>query len=335
MASGADAFAQLNYSARGRLLDYAAGNFVADFVLGDVLVDAGGDQLLHGELDLALYRVDGQNLGFDDLAGAEHILRMIDALVGADLADVDQAFNAIFELHEGAEVHELGDRALDLRACGELLLDVGPGVGEGLLEAEGDAPLLRLDGEDDCVDTVALLENVAGVAELFAVGHLRNMNEAFDARLDFDKCSKVGEAGDGAGDALAGDEAFRSLFPWLGLQLLEAERNLLGLRIDFENAYLQFLADSEHVFGLGDAAVRDVADVEEPIDAAEIDEGSVGHEGADGAGNGVAFLHCGVARCGLGAGLFFKHYAAIDDYIFVGDFELGDAAVDLRADQLF
>ena len=36
-----------------------------------------------------------------------------------------------------------------------------------------------------------------------------------------------------------------------------------------------------------------------------------------------------------GAGLLFKDNAAIDDDIFVGDFKLGDAAVDLGADQLF
>ena len=39
-----------------RLVDYAAGNDIARFVLGDVFVDAGGNQLLHAELDLALFR---------------------------------------------------------------------------------------------------------------------------------------------------------------------------------------------------------------------------------------------------------------------------------------
>ena len=87
---------------------------------------------------------------------------------------------------------------------GNLLLHLEPGVGEGLLEAEGDAALFRLDGEDDGVDAVALLEHVAGMADLLAPGHLRDVNEAFDAGLDLDECAEVGEAGDGAGDALAG-----------------------------------------------------------------------------------------------------------------------------------
>ena len=79
----------------GRLLDDAAGDLVADLVLGDVLVDAGGDELLHAELDLALLGVDGEDLRLDDLAGAEHVIGVVDALVGADLADVDQALDAV------------------------------------------------------------------------------------------------------------------------------------------------------------------------------------------------------------------------------------------------
>ena len=41
-----------------------------------------------------------------------------------------------------------------------------------------------------------------------------------------------------------------------------------------------------------------------------------------------------MAPCAFGAGLFFENDAAIDDNVFVGDVELGDAAGDLGADQL-
>ena len=79
----------------GRLLDDAAGDLVADLVLGDVLVDVGGDELLHAELDLALFRVDGQDLRLDDLAGAQHVRGVVEAAVGGDLADVDQPLDAV------------------------------------------------------------------------------------------------------------------------------------------------------------------------------------------------------------------------------------------------
>ena len=85
-------------------------------MLRDVLVNAGGDELLHAQLDLALFRIDGQHLGLYHLARAQHVLRMVDALFGADLADVNQAFDAFGQLDEGAEVHQLGHRPFNLRA---------------------------------------------------------------------------------------------------------------------------------------------------------------------------------------------------------------------------
>ena len=171
MADGADAVAQLDVDKADGLLDDAAGDDVADLVLGDIFVNLGGDELLHAELDLALFGVDGEDLCFDDLALAQHFRGVVKAAFGGDLADVDQAFDAVGELDEGSEVHQLGDGAGDLRADGEGANGVGPGVGEGLLEAEGDASLLWLDAEDDDIDAGALFEQVGGVAELFAVGH--------------------------------------------------------------------------------------------------------------------------------------------------------------------
>jgi len=110
-------------------------------------------------------------------------------------------------------------------------------------------------------------------------------------------------------------------------------------RINFEDLDLEFLAHGEHVFRLGDAGMRDVADVEKTIDAAEVNERAVGHEGADGAGDDIAFFDGGLQRVAGGlsqyAGLFFKNHAAIDDDILVHDVELGDAAGDFRADQFF
>ena len=165
-----------------------------------------------------------------------------------------------------------------------------------------------------------------------APGHFGDVDEAFDAGLDFDEGAEVGEASDGAGDALADlIFALRGL-PGFGLKLLEAERNLFGVGIDFEDADLDLLADGEHVFGLVDAAPGDVADVEKAIDAAEVDECAVGREAAHGAVEHVAGLHGGVAAFLQGAGLFFEDDAAVDDDVFVGDVELGDAAGDFSAD---
>ena len=123
------------------------------------------------------------------------------------------------------------------------------------------------------------------------------MYEALDARFELDEGAKLGHACDRAADALAGQVTLRSGLPLLGLKLLEAQRNLLGFGVDFEDADLQLLAHGQHVFGLADAAPRNVADVEQAVDSAKVNKRAVAHEAADRAGNRVAFFHGCVAVC--------------------------------------
>jgi hypothetical protein len=75
--------------------------------------------------------------------------------------------------------------------------------------------------------------------------------------------------------------------------------------------------------------------VEQAINAANVDECTIGHEGADGSSDEVSLFHGFAAGGGEAAGLLFEDNATIDNYVFVGDVELGDAAVDLGADELF
>jgi hypothetical protein len=72
--------------------------------------------------------------------------------------------------------------------------------------------------------------------------------------------------------------------------------------------------------------------MEQAIDAAEVNECAVGHEAADCTFEHVAGLHRGEAAFLQCTGLFFEDDAAINDYIFVSDVELGDAAGDFSAD---
>ncbi len=87
--------------------------------------------------ELTLFAVDVEDLGLDDLADAEDVGGVVEALFGGDLGDVDEAFDAFGDLDEGAELGDAGDGAFDDGAGVDGFDDLGPGVAEGLLEAEG------------------------------------------------------------------------------------------------------------------------------------------------------------------------------------------------------
>ena len=64
-------------------------------------------------------------------------------------------------------------------------------------------------------------------------------------------------------------------FPRIALELLHAEADALGLAVDADDLHLHRVADVEHLGRMADALVADVGDVEQAVDAAEIDEGAV------------------------------------------------------------
>src|SRR5262249_44704294 len=94
------------------------------------------------------------------------------------------------------------------------------------------------------------------------------------------------------------------------LQLLHAQRDAVGLVVDFDDFDLHLLADVEHFGGVIDAPPRDVGDVQQSVDATEIHERPVIGDVLDHAVDHLALfevLHQLLAL--LGARLF-EHGAA-------------------------
>src|SRR6185295_2103178 len=72
----------------------------------------GAAELLDGEADPALLRLDREDLSADLVAHLENVRGLLDSVV-SDLADVDEAFHTVFDLSKRTEVGELGDHAVD------------------------------------------------------------------------------------------------------------------------------------------------------------------------------------------------------------------------------
>ena len=106
-------------------------------------------------------------------------------------------------------------------------------------------------------------------------------------------------------------------------QLLHAERDAVGLVVDLDDLDLHLLADIEHLGRMIDAAPGDVGDVQQAVDAAEIDKRAVVGDVLDHAVDDLTLfevLHQFLAL--LGARLF-QHGAA-------GDHDVAAAAIHLQ-----
>ncbi len=162
--------------------------------------------------------------------------------------------------------------ALDLAADGEFLLDFVPRIGFELAEAERNLLLLLVDAEHDGFDFLADRQNVGWTHDALRPGKFGDVDEAFDAFLEFHERAVRNEVGDLAFDLLAGREALFDLVPRILLRLLEAERNALFLLVDVEHEDFELLADLEQFARMAEAAPGHVGDVEQAVHAVEIDE---------------------------------------------------------------
>src|SRR3954466_12668327 len=295
--------------------------------LGDLALHAAADRVLVRELgpwirvelldaqrEALVLDVDVEHHRLDLVALLVEVARVLDALGPADVRDVHQAVDALLHADEDAEVGDVADLAADERPDGVLLLEERPGVGLDLLHAERDALGLGVDVEHHRIHLIADRHHLRRVLDPLRPAHLADVDEALDSGLHLDEGAVVGER-----DHLALHAGTRRVLvgrvgPGVLLDLLQAERHALRRRIELEDDDLQLVPDVDHLGRVPDAAPAHVGDVQEAVDAAQIDEGAVVGEVLDDAGEDRAFLEAlqGVLLQLL-ALLLQEHAAAQDD----------------------
>ena len=157
-------------------------------------------------------------------------------------------------------------------------------------------------------------DDLARVDVLLGPAHLGDVDQAFDARLQFDERAVVGDVGDAAGELGADRVLGFDAIPRIGLQLLHAQRDAVALLVDADDLHLDGLADRQHLGRVVDAAPGDVGDVQQAVDAAEVDERTVIGDVLDHAVDDLAFFELlDDLRTLFGAALFEDGAARHDD----------------------
>ena len=207
---------------------------------------------------------------------------IVDALL-VELGDVHEALDPLRQLHEGAEVGNLGDGSLDEVADLEFGLDLLPGIGLELLHAQADALVGLVDVDDDSVHLVALLEDFARVVDLLGPAEVGDVHHAVDALLQLHEGAVGGHVADLSADLLADHVALLDLVPRIRLKLADTEGDLLILLVDAEYDGLDFLSEGEDVGRTADAlGPAEFGNVDESLNAVlELHESAVGHKVRD------------------------------------------------------
>src|SRR5260221_1033186 len=271
-------------------------------------------ELLDAERDALLLDIDIEHHGFHHVALLEVVDHLLARKLPVEVGQMHHAVDIALEPEEQAELGLVLDLALDHRSDREFLDEHFPGVTHGLLEAERNPSLDRIDFQDLHFDFLRGRHDLAGVHVLFGPRHFRDVDQALDARLQFDEGAVVGDVGDAAGEAHIERILRFDALPGIVQQLLHAERDAVGLVVDLDDLDLHGLADGQDLGRVIDAAPGDVGDVQEAVDAAEIDERTVIGDVLDHAVDDLALfevLHQLLAL--FGAGLFQNRAARHHD----------------------
>src|SRR5437763_8713131 len=221
------------------------------------LLDAGATgferirlELLHAKRDALCLDIHVEGLDLDDLALAVVVHRLLSRPAPVDVGPVHHAVDIAGQPDEEAELGDVAHLALD-RVADRVLLDEGvPRIRHHLLQAEADAALLRVDIEHHHLDLLAGRDDLAGMHVLFGPAHLGDVDKTLDPGLQLDEGAVIGDVRDAALELGAGRVFELDAFPWIGFELLHAERDALCLAVEVDDLPLDALPDMQGLRGL-------------------------------------------------------------------------------------
>src|SRR5262245_33004420 len=119
---------------------------------------------------------------------------MLHALGPAEIADVNQSVDSVFNLDERAEVGEIAYAPFNGRVDGIFLVQALPRVRLELLESERNATLTRIHVKHHALDLVADVEHLGRMLHALGPRHLAYVDQSFNALLQLDESAVVGHA---------------------------------------------------------------------------------------------------------------------------------------------
>src|SRR5271166_529819 len=215
---------------------------------------------------------------------------MLHPLGPAQVADVDQPVYAFFNFDESSEIGQVADPALDNRTHWEFLVQTFPRVRLQLLKAQANAALAGIDVQHHGFNLVANIDQLRRMLHALRPRHFTDVHQPFDALLQLDERTVVGDADDPPAHMRSNRITLGRIHPRIGRELLKAQRYTLLFAIELENLHLNLVAHLHEVARMGQASPGHIGDVQQAVNAAEINERAVVGQVLHRAGNNAVFL---------------------------------------------
>ncbi len=201
-----------------------------------------------------------------------------------------QAVDSAGQTDKDTEVRNRFNLALDMIALVVSLAELFPGISLALLHTQRDTTTFFVDIQNLHFDFLAERDNLLRVDVLIGPIHFGDVHQTFDTRFDFDKRTVVGDVRDLAEKTRSLRIATGNSEPRIFAQLLQAQRNTVLFLVELENLGFDFLTDAHNLARMTHASPSQIGDVEQAVDAAQIDERTVIGDVLDDTLDNSAFL---------------------------------------------
>ena len=120
--------------------------------------------------------------------------------------------------------------------------------------------------------------------------HFRDVNKTLDTFLDFGKTTVIGEVSHSSINSATFWVAIGNFYPWIFAQLFQTQRDPIALAVELKDFDIHFLTNFYNLAGVLDALPSHIRDVQQAINTAEINKGTVISQIFNHAFNRHAFL---------------------------------------------
>ena len=148
---------------------------------------------------------------------------------------------------------------------------------------------LGVERDDLELERLSLVDHVTGVSDAL-MRKLADVDQPFQAVADADERAEVDELRDRAVDDIANLEVGHRGVPRVRLEFANRQADATTLVVDVDDFGLDLLSDAVAGVGVVDLVPRELALVDEPVDAAEVDEDTERRDRADGAADPLTDL---------------------------------------------
>ena len=149
-----------------------------------------------------------------------------------------------------------------------------------LLDRQADAATGEVEIDDLDPQLLAGGDDLLGRVDVVR-GHLGDVHETLDAVAHLHEATERHELGDTAVDQLADLVGAGELLPRILLGGLQRQADALAVEVDVEHLHGDLVADGDDGTRVVDVLPRQLADVDEAVHAAEVDERTERHDAAD------------------------------------------------------